>query len=104
MCVCVCVCVQSLSRVQLFVAPCNVACKTPRPMELSREEYWSRIPFPAPGDLPNPGMEPASLASPVLTGRFFTASKTVNDNVQFEHRFNFKIHNLFKMSFHHFCR
>ena len=38
----------------------------------SRHDYWSRLPFPTPGDLPNPGIKPASLASPVLAGRFFT--------------------------------
>jgi len=41
-------------------------------MEFSRQEYWSRLLFPAPGDLPDPGIEPASLASPVLAGSFFT--------------------------------
>ena len=41
-------------------------------MELSRKEYWSRLPFPSPGDLPNLGIEPVSLASPALAGRFFT--------------------------------
>ena len=38
----------------------------------SRQEYWSGLPLPSPGDLPNPGIEPASLASPSLAGRFFT--------------------------------
>ena len=41
-------------------------------LEISRQEYWSGLPFPAPGDLPNPGIEPASLASPALAGRLFT--------------------------------
>jgi len=40
-------------------------------MEFSRKEYWSGLPFPTPGDLPSPGMEPAS---PVSAGRFFTTS------------------------------
>ena len=39
-------------------------------MEFSRQEYWSGLPFPSPGDLPNPGMEPLS---PALAGGFFTA-------------------------------
>ena len=39
---------------------------------ISQEEYWSGLPFPPPGDLPNPGVEPISLASPALAGRFFT--------------------------------
>ena len=41
-------------------------------MGFSRQEYWSGLPFPLPGDLPNPGIEPTSLASPALAGRFFT--------------------------------
>ena len=45
-------------------------------MEFSRREYWSGLPFPAPGDLPNPGIEPAFLASPALAGRFFTTGAT----------------------------
>ena len=44
--------------------------QTPLSMEFSRQEYWSGLPFPTPGDLPDPGIEPAS---PVLAGRFFTA-------------------------------
>ena len=49
---CVCVCV--LSCVQLFVAPCAVACQAPLSMEFSRQEYWSELLLPTPGDLPNP--------------------------------------------------
>ena len=41
-------------------------------MRFSRQEYWSVLPFPPPGDLPDPGIEPASLASPALAGGFFT--------------------------------
>ena len=41
-------------------------------MEFSRQEYWSGLPVPTPGDLPDPGIESASLVSPALTGRFFT--------------------------------
>ena len=41
-------------------------------MEFSRQEYWSGVPFLTPGVLPNPGVEPASLASPALLGGFFT--------------------------------
>ena len=47
-------------------------------MEFSRQEYWSGLPFPPLGDLPNPEVEPASLGSPALLGRFFT---TVNDSL-----------------------
>ena len=41
-------------------------------MEFSRQKYWSGWPFPTPGDLPDPGIEPTSLASPALAGGFFT--------------------------------
>ena len=41
-------------------------------MEFSRQEYWSGLPFPSSGDLPDLGIEPASLVSPALAGRFFT--------------------------------
>ena len=42
-------------------------------MEFSRQGYWSALPFPSPKDLPDPGIEPVSLMSPALEGRFFTA-------------------------------
>ena len=41
-------------------------------MKISRQEYWSELPFPAPEDLPDPGIEPMSLASSALAGGFFT--------------------------------
>ena len=44
------------------------------PLEFSRQEYWSGLPFPSPGDLPDPGIKPASLTSLVLAGGFFTTS------------------------------
>ena len=46
-------------------------------MEFSRQEYWSRLPFPTPGDLPNPWIKPGSLASPALAGGFFTTSAEI---------------------------
>ena len=46
--------------------------QTPLSMGFSKQEYWSGLPFPTPGDLPNPGIKPASLASPALAGRFST--------------------------------
>ena len=49
----------------------NVAHQAPQSMEFSRQEYWSVLPFPSPGDLPSPGMEPVSLTSPALAARFF---------------------------------
>ena len=61
-----------LSHVRLFATPWTVARQAP----LSGQEYWSGLPFPSPGDLPNPGSEALSLVSPVLAGRFFTTSST----------------------------
>ena len=52
--------VKSLSRVQLFATPWTVAHQAPPSMEFSRQEYWSGLPFPSPGDLPDPGIEPRS--------------------------------------------
>ena len=51
---------KSLSRVRLFVIPWTVAYQAPPSMGFSRQEYWSELPFPSPGDLPNPGIEPES--------------------------------------------
>ena len=51
---------KSLSRVQLFATPWTVAYQAPPSMGFSRQEYWSGLPFPSPGDLPNPGIEPGS--------------------------------------------
>ena len=64
--------VQLLSRVQVFVTPWTVAHQAPPSMGFSRQEYWRGLPFPPPEDLPNPRMEPVSLTSPALAGRFFT--------------------------------
>ena len=50
----------ALDHVQLFTTPQTVACQTPLPIGLSRQEYWSQLPFPPPGDLPEPGIEPMS--------------------------------------------
>ena len=64
-----CVCV--LSCVWLLVTPWTLAPQAPVSMEFSRKEYFSGLSFPTPGDLPNPGIEPTSLVSPVLAGGFF---------------------------------
>ena len=45
-------------------------------MGFSNQEYWSGLPFPSPGDLPDPGIKPASLSSPALAGGFFTTGAT----------------------------
>ena len=52
--------VKSLSRVQLFVTPWTVAYQVPPSMGFFSQEYWSGLPFPSPGDLPDPGIEPRS--------------------------------------------
>ena len=64
------------SRVWLFATLWTVARQAPLSMGFSRQEYWSGLPCPPPRDLPNPGIKPASLTSPVLAGRFFTTSTT----------------------------
>ena len=62
----------ALSHVQLFAFPWTEAHQAPLSMEFSRQEYWKRLPFPTPGDLPDPGIKPKSLASLALAGRFST--------------------------------
>ena len=54
---------QSLSHIQFFTTLWIVAYQVPKSMEFSRQEYWSGLPFPSPGDLPNPGIE---LGPPAL--------------------------------------
>ena len=55
-----------LSHVRLFVIPWTVAHQAPLSMGFPRQEHWSGLPFPPPGDLPDPGIEPASPTSPAL--------------------------------------
>ena len=64
------------SHVQLFATLWTVACQAPLSMGFSRQEYWSGLPSPTPGDLPNPGIKCMSLMSPALAGRFFTTRTT----------------------------
>ena len=78
-CVCVCVCAHALScfsQFQLFVTLWSVARQVPLPMGFSRQEYCIRFPFPSPGNLAYPGIEPGSLMSPALADGFFTTSAT----------------------------
>ena len=78
MCVCVCLCLCACAHScptlcdPMDCSPPDSSC----PWNFSRQEYWSRPPFPIPGDLPEPGIEPASLVSPALAGGFFTTSTT----------------------------
>ena len=60
------------SCVQLFATLWTIVCQAPLSVGFSRQEYWSGLPCPAPGDLPHPGNEPASLMFPALAGSFFT--------------------------------
>ena len=62
-----------LSHVQLFVTPWTVACQAPMSMKFSRQKYWSGLPYPSLGDLPDPRIE---SVLPALVGRFFTTSAT----------------------------
>ena len=70
-CVSVCVCVCSVMS-----NPWPVALQAPLFMGFSRPEHWSGLPFPPPVDIPDLGIEPTSLASPGLAGRFFTTVQT----------------------------
>ena len=69
-------CAQSLSPVWFSTVPWAVACQHPLSMEFSSQEHWNGLPFPSPGDHPNSGIQPTSLALPTLAGRFFTTSIT----------------------------
>ena len=64
------------SCIRFFETLRTVVCQAPLSMGFSRQEYWNRFPFPTPGDLPNPGIKPSSLASPALASGFFTTSTT----------------------------
>ena len=71
-------CMLSLfSRVRLFAIPWTVAHQAPLSMGFSRQEYWSGLPFPSPGALQDPGIEPMSLMLPTLAGGFFTTISTM---------------------------
>ena len=75
MCACVCACVSACIVAQSclsLVTPWTVAHQAPLSMGFSRQEYWNGFSFPTPGDLPNPGIKPLSLATLALAGEFFT--------------------------------
>ena len=57
---------KSLSRVRLFATPWTLAYQAPPSLGFSRQEYWSGLPCPPPGDLPNPGIEPIASTAPAL--------------------------------------
>ena len=92
------------SHVQLFVTPWTVACQAPLSVGFPRQEYWSGLPFPSPGDLPDPGIEPVSLTSPAwaLAGRFFT---TITTWVMYHKIHQFKVYNsMFFSIFTELCK
>ena len=70
------------SRIQLLAGLWTVALRAPPSMGFSRQEHWSGPPRPSPGDLPDPGIKPASLMSPASVGGFFTTSGCKITNVQ----------------------
>ena len=67
------------SHVQLFATLWAITPQVPLTRGFSRQEYWSGLPFPSPGNLPDPGIKPTSLASPTSAGRFFTTNATWED-------------------------
>ena len=72
----VCTVLSHFCRVQLFVTLWTIAHQAPLSMGFSWQEYWSGLPCPPSGDLPDPGIEPASLKFPALASRFFTTRAT----------------------------
>ena len=82
--ICTYVCAQWFSHVWLRVTPWTAACQTPLSMESSRQEHWSRLPFPPPGELPDPGIEPVSPAS---AASFFTTEPPAKSKL-LSYRFN----------------
>ena len=76
------VCVKSLSRVRLCATPWTVARQAPLSMGFSRQESWGGLPFTPPGDLPDPGIEPGSPASPALAGTFFATEPPGKPNLR----------------------
>ena len=65
-------CMCMLIRVQLFVTPWTVAHQALLSVQFFRQEYWSQLPCPSPGDLPDPGIKPTSPVSPALAAGFLT--------------------------------
>ena len=72
-CVFVCVCGKSLNHVLLFATHWTVTCQDPMSVGVFRQGYWSGLPFPFPGNLHSPGIEPETSVSPALQADFFSA-------------------------------
>ena len=75
------------SHVLLFMTPGTVACEAPLSKEFSRQEYWSLLPYPPPGDLPNPEIEPKAPATPALQ-----ANSLQLQNIQAAHTNQYQKH------------
>ena len=80
-------CVLLFSHVWFFVTPWTVAHHARLSMKFSRQEYWSGLPFPPSGNLLNPGIEPTSLVSPALAGRFFTIEPPGKPSIYFSMKY-----------------
>ena len=75
-------CMFSCSVESNSAATWTVVCQVPLPTEFSRQEYWSRLPFPTSGDLSDPEIESVYLVSPALVGGFFTTGATWEAHVR----------------------
>ena len=73
------------SYVQLSVTPWTVACQAPLSKGFFRQEYWSGLPYPPPGEFPDPGIKLVFLLSPALAGRFLTTSTTTLEYNHWRH-------------------
>ena len=69
------VCLRMLSPVRFFETPWTVSLQASQSTEFPRQEYWSELLFPTPGNLSDPGIESVSFASPALAGGFFTTAR-----------------------------
>ena len=70
---------KSLQSCPTLCDPMDYSPQVPLSMGFTRQEYWSRLPFPPPGDLPGAGIEPASLASPTLAGRLYHSTTCIHE-------------------------
>ena len=80
-------CALLFSHVWFFMTPWTVAHHARLSMKFSRQEYWSGLPFPPSGNLLNPGIEPTSLVSPALAGRFFTIEPPGKPSIYFSMKY-----------------
>ena len=76
--------VKSLIRVRLFATPWTVAHQAPPSMGFSRQEYWSGLPFPSPGDIPDPGIEPRHNVRPLRHKSFPLSVQWLNSDMRFD--------------------